>query len=160
MYLLDANVLIDAKNRYYAFDIAPGFWAWLDGVLVGGRACSIKAVYDELVLGNDELSKWARDHKSFFKPVDQHVVRYFQPLSAWAASQSFTQAALNAFAADAADYLLVAFGAAYQCTVVTNERPDPKSHKRVKIPDACNALEVAWDTPWNMLRATGAVLKV
>lgn len=25
MYLLDSNVLIEAKNRYYAFDIAPGF---------------------------------------------------------------------------------------------------------------------------------------
>ena len=24
MYLLDTNVLIEAKNRYYAFDIAPG----------------------------------------------------------------------------------------------------------------------------------------
>lgn len=29
-YLIDANVLIEAKNRYYAFDIAPGFWKWLD----------------------------------------------------------------------------------------------------------------------------------
>lgn len=29
-YLVDANVLIKAKNRYYAFDIAPGFWKWLD----------------------------------------------------------------------------------------------------------------------------------
>ncbi|MFC2625050.1 MAG: DUF4411 family protein [Propionibacterium acidifaciens] len=25
MFLVDANVLIEAKNRYYAFDIAPGF---------------------------------------------------------------------------------------------------------------------------------------
>ena len=30
MHLVDANILIDAKNRYYAFDIAPGFWAWLE----------------------------------------------------------------------------------------------------------------------------------
>ena len=29
MFLIDANVLIEAKNRYYAFDIAPGFWYWL-----------------------------------------------------------------------------------------------------------------------------------
>ena len=26
MYLIDSNVFIEAKNRYYAFDIAPGFW--------------------------------------------------------------------------------------------------------------------------------------
>ena len=30
MFLVDSNVLIEAKNRYYAFDIAPGFWKWLD----------------------------------------------------------------------------------------------------------------------------------
>lgn len=29
-YFVDANVLIEAKNRYYAFDIAPGFWKWLN----------------------------------------------------------------------------------------------------------------------------------
>ena len=29
MLLLDANVFIEAKNRYYAFDIHPGFWAWI-----------------------------------------------------------------------------------------------------------------------------------
>jgi hypothetical protein len=29
MYLLDANVFIDAKNRYFAFDIVPAFWDWL-----------------------------------------------------------------------------------------------------------------------------------
>ncbi len=29
MYLLDANVFIDAKNRYYGFDIVPAFWDWL-----------------------------------------------------------------------------------------------------------------------------------
>jgi hypothetical protein len=25
MYTIDSNVLIEAKNRYYAFDLAPGF---------------------------------------------------------------------------------------------------------------------------------------
>lgn len=30
MFLLDANVFIEAKNRYYGFDICPGFWRWLD----------------------------------------------------------------------------------------------------------------------------------
>ena len=29
MLLLDADTLIQAKNTYYAFDLAPGFWDWL-----------------------------------------------------------------------------------------------------------------------------------
>ena len=28
-YLLDTNIFIDAKNRYYGFDICPAFWEWL-----------------------------------------------------------------------------------------------------------------------------------
>lgn len=31
LYLLDANVLIAAKNSYYAFDRVPEFWEWLGG---------------------------------------------------------------------------------------------------------------------------------
>ena len=27
MYVLDTNVFIDAANAYYAFDLAPGYWA-------------------------------------------------------------------------------------------------------------------------------------
>ena len=28
-FLLDANVFIQAKKSYYAFDVAPGFWSAL-----------------------------------------------------------------------------------------------------------------------------------
>ena len=26
MYVLDSNTFIEAKNRYYGFDIVPSFW--------------------------------------------------------------------------------------------------------------------------------------
>lgn len=68
MYLVDANVLIEAKNRYYAFDIAPGFWAWLEGAHAAGEVGSIETVHKELVSGNDELADWARANSSFFQP--------------------------------------------------------------------------------------------
>lgn len=57
MYLLDANVLIEAKNRYYAFDIAPGFWDWLHQAHLQSLACSIEAVRDELLTGKDDLAE-------------------------------------------------------------------------------------------------------
>lgn len=45
MYLLDTNVFIEAKNRYYAFDLAPGFWEGLDADAAAGRsAASRKSV--------------------------------------------------------------------------------------------------------------------
>ena len=40
LYLLDANVLINAKNFYYAFDQVPEFWEWLVDQGVRGKVKS------------------------------------------------------------------------------------------------------------------------
>ncbi len=103
MYLVDANVLIEAKNRYYAFDIAPGFWAWLDRAHDQSLACSIDAVRDELLDGNDELADWARANCAFFRPIDQGTTRHFGELTAWARSRKLSQAALADFTGNNAD---------------------------------------------------------
>ncbi|WP_281872096.1 DUF4411 family protein [Brachybacterium paraconglomeratum] len=100
MHLVDANVLIEAKNRYYAFDIAPGFWAWLEQGHRTGKLISIDAVRDELVQGDDELAEWARGRRDFFLPIDQLTVQRFRPLSDWARHQNYRQSALNEFSSD------------------------------------------------------------
>ena len=28
-YLLDANTLIEAKNRYYRMTVCPAYWSWV-----------------------------------------------------------------------------------------------------------------------------------
>jgi len=61
-FLLDTNVFIEAKNRYYAFDICPGFWDWMDSAC-GVKVASIVNVREELTRGDDELSAWAHDRK-------------------------------------------------------------------------------------------------
>ena len=158
MYLLDANVLIEAKNRYYAFDIAPGFWDWLDRAHQHSTACSIDAVRNELLSGNDELATWAQANAAFFRPVDQGTTRHFGALTAWATSRSFTQAAIAEFTNANADYLLIAYAREHQHTVVTQERSQPTSKKRVLIPDACMAMGVRTTDTFQMLRQTGARL--
>lgn len=158
MYLLDANVLIEAKNRYYAFDIAPGFWAWLDQAHQKSLACSIEAVRDELLDGNDELAGWARANTPFFRAIDQGTTRHFGALTSWATSRDFTQAARASFTGNTADYLLVAYAREHQHTVVTHERSQPKARARVLIPDACLAMGVSTTDTFQMLRQTGAHL--
>lgn len=56
MYLLDANVFIQAKNLHYGLDFCPGFWEWLDQAAASGRVASTREVFDELLAGDDELS--------------------------------------------------------------------------------------------------------
>ena len=65
-HLLDANTLVEAKNRYYGMAICPGFWQWL---LLKNEALalsSIAPVMEELTKGNDELADWAKENAGFF----------------------------------------------------------------------------------------------
>jgi len=58
-FLFDANAFIEAKRRYYAFDLCPGYW---DAVLswhAQQRILSIDHVGVELQKGNDDLKAWA-----------------------------------------------------------------------------------------------------
>jgi hypothetical protein len=156
MYLVDANVLIEAKNRYYAFDIAPGFWVWLDHASANSLVCSIDKVRDELLDGGDQLADWARDRQEFFKAVDDATTAELKPLALWASTRQYTPAAVSEFTGNTADYYLIAYAKAHGHVVVTHEQPQPNARKRVLIPDACVAMSVTTCNTFDMLRRTSA----
>jgi hypothetical protein len=150
-WLLDTNVLVNAKRDYYGFEFCPGFWDWLDVAWAAGKVESIEAVYDELVDYGDQLSDWAHEHRSFFRPSGADEVNAMATVNGWAmASPSYTLAAKQEFAA-AADSALLAFALAGGHTVVTHELPS-NATKRIPIPNAAAALGVAYASPWRMLR--------
>ena len=150
-WLLDTNVLVNAKRDYYGFEFCPGFWDWLDVAWAAGQVESVEAVYDELVDYGDQLSDWARDHRAFFRAPGAAEVRAMATVNGWAAaSVDYTLAAKQEFAA-AADSALLAYALARGHTVVTHELP-ANTRKRIPIPNAAVALEVAYASPWRMLR--------
>jgi predicted nucleic acid-binding protein len=157
MYLIDSNIFIEAKNRYYAFDIAPGFWEWLDIAYSAGSIRSIDQVRAELTVGTDPLSDWATARPDFFEEIDAATVAKFPVLSAWASAQPFTPAAITTFLGEA-DYFLVAHALAHGHTVVTHELSNPASKSRVLIPDACLAMGVPYCSPFAMMRDHGTTL--
>jgi predicted nucleic acid-binding protein len=158
MYLIDTNVLIEAKNRYYAFDMVPGFWDWLKKAHLAGDVRSIKPVEQELVAGSDDLAAWASKYPSFFDPIDAATSSGFSRLTAWANSRNYDQRAINEFTGQNADYMLIAHAMAHRFTVVTNERPSPDSRKRILIPDACAAMGVNVSDTFTMMRRCGVRL--
>lgn len=56
LYVLDANIFIEAARTYYSFDLAPPFWEFLKTKAHNGLLCSIDRVYDEIKLGKDQLA--------------------------------------------------------------------------------------------------------
>lgn len=156
MYLLDANVFIDAKNRYFAFDIVPAFWDWLVAQHQDGNVFTVQAVYDEIVGGGDDLAAWMKAQPASFRiAAGSADSAGLATVSAWVNGAGFRSAAVSEFLA-AADYFIVAQALTLGYTVVTHETPDPASKKRVKIPDACSAAGVAWVSPFTWLRDSGA----
>ena len=154
-YLLDSDILIQAKNAHYGFDICPGFWAWIERQYQAGKAFSVEKVLDELSAGNDDLAKWAEDQPvGFFLPVDQAVMVAMSKVSSWVVAQNYESAAVTTFFA-AADYFLIATALAHSHTVVTSEVPGT-SLKKIKIPNVCDGLRILHANTFKMLRNEGA----
>ena len=51
VYLLDANVFIQAKRRFYPFDVCPGYWEALCWHREQGTVMSLDKVANELERG-------------------------------------------------------------------------------------------------------------
>jgi hypothetical protein len=158
-YVLDANVFIEAKNRYYAFDICPGFWEWLVTEQAKGQIMSVERIRDELVGGEDELSQWTKTlDRSFFSQPDAKLLDPLAKLASWVGSRQYRPAAVSEFL-DSADYYLIATAMAHGHSVVTHETPSD-GIKRVKIPEPCIAHGVEVINPFTMLRRLGVRFSV
>ena len=56
IYLLDANVLIDANRDYYPFGRVPEFWEWLAHVGESGHVKIPIEVYEEVKDERDDAT--------------------------------------------------------------------------------------------------------
>lgn len=156
MYLLDANVFIQASRLYYAPDIAPTFWDWLAHQHKQGRLASISRVRDELNDGTaGHLTEWANQlPKTFWLQPDAAAIPSLTAVAEWvtADERHYRRAAKDEFLR-VADYFLVAQAHAGSHEVVTFEQPAPDAKKRVLIPDACVAMQVPYRNPFDVYRA-------
>ena len=153
-YVLDANVFIEAKNKYYGFNLCPGFWKALIAQHEIGRVVSVDRVLNELADEGDRLSDWAKDTvpDTFFKKTqDQAVIDAFQEMVTWVNSEvQFTSAAKAEFAS-VADGWVVAFAKVNALIVVTHEEYVPAVQKRVPMPNVCLEFNVDCVNTFEML---------
>lgn len=159
-YLFDTNVFIEAKNRYYAFDICPGFWDWMDHV-VQADAGSIVMVRDELCRGGDDLADWTKarkDHPWFLKVDDEDTQKAFAGIAAHVAGGQYTAAAQASFLGGA-DPWLIAKAMVIGATVVTHEGLSPMAKKRVPMPNVCAHFAVPYMNTFDALRRLAAAFR-
>ena len=158
MYLIDSDVLITAKNSYYAFDLCPGFWRSLLDKHQSGEVYSLDRVRMELQQGrdDDDLVIWVQKTvpDGFFLSTQQaDVVAAYTEVMLWAQRnpQYFDNA--KARFATGADGWLVAYARTHGRIIVTLEESRPESRNEIKLPDVCNQFGVRYENVFTMLRA-------
>ncbi|HEY7065236.1 MAG TPA: DUF4411 family protein, partial [Chloroflexota bacterium] len=103
----------------------------------------------------DYVTLWAgRMGSALFLPPDPGIASSLGIVSRWANGQAYQAQAIAEFLS-IADYWLVAHALTIGWTVVTEERPAPQSKKRIKVPDACAGVGVAYLNTFEMLAAEG-----
>lgn len=157
IYVLDANVFIEAASRYYGFDLVPRFWQALVEHAATGRVRSIDRVRQELLRGNDDLAEWARgEFQNWFASTDQDdVVEVYRQIMTWVQQQSQFLPGAKADFARGADGWLVAYAKTHGYVVVTHERFNAEKKRKVPIPNVCTAFGVSTVDTFAMLRALG-----
>ena len=158
-FLLDANAFIEPRDRYYSYDICPGYWTALAQQHTVGCVISIDRVRGELVPKSkddwDDIAEWIERKipSDFFKQTkDLAVIEKFQEIVNWVYNQSQFSDPAKAEFASVADGWLVAYAAQNEMTVVTHEEYAPEAKRKVPIPNMCLEFDVAYQNTFEMLR--------
>ncbi|MFN0078784.1 MAG: DUF4411 family protein [Prosthecobacter sp.] len=155
VYVLDANVLVQAHRRWYAFSFHPGFWDLLLIMHAQGRVVSIDRVRKEILAG-DELEQWvaAKTPKTLFESTETpEVVGNFASMMQWVQEHQQFKTEAKAEFASVADGWLPAYALAHpNHVVVTHEELSPDAKKRVPLPNVCKQFGVPWIDTFAMLR--------
>jgi Domain of unknown function (DUF4411) len=147
-YCLDANTFIEAKNRYYGFDFCPAYWVWLDQEAASGKLLCVRAIYDEIAEGKDDLATWikARSDGRWFCKIDaEDTQRAFKQVVAHVESRRrhYTDDAIARFMGRGDPWLL-----AYCLASQSYTRDSRASHPRSGSAGADSGCMPALDVKW------------
>jgi hypothetical protein len=142
-YCLDANVLIQAWQKYYSPKLCPNYW---DVLIDLGRQDLIfipELVYEEITRTEDDLSKWLKSSKIPIHKITESVTICLQKI--YAQNTSHKHLVDNTKARSLADPWVIAHALNENATVVTKEEKvtAPNSPK-VKIPNVCENMGIRW----------------
>lgn len=158
-YLLDANTLIEAKNRYYRMTVCPAYWSWILRSQRAGVVASIESVAAELKRGNDELAEWVGLHgELFLADSDEATQEAFARVAEHVASQASVMkaGALEEFLGGADPWLIAKAMTMQDGVVVTHEYFNLQTRRKYSIPNVCHHFGVACIDTFELLSRTEA----
>ncbi len=156
LYLLDANVLIDANRDYYPLDRVPQFWDWLIEMSSLGRVKIPEEISEEIVLPRphnpDLLVNWLNAHRDVLILPEQVQVDLVAHASEEGYGNDLTDDEIEKIGRDP---FLVAYGLSHRserCVVTTEHSRPSRRRANRKLPDVCHDLNIHCIDTFTMTR--------
>jgi hypothetical protein len=157
LYLLDANVLIDAGRDYYPLEMVPEFWDWIAHQASIGNIKLPLEIYEEICDGRDAVAEWLA------RPEIKSVIVFVEEADAAIVNRVVAEGYAPDLTDDellkvGRDPFLVAYALAAtsdRCVVTTeSSRPSAQRANR-KVPDVCSGLGVDSCNTFELIRRLG-----
>ena len=152
LYLLDANVLIDANRDYYPIARVTEFWAWLLHKAALERIAVPLEIYEELTDGSDALSDWMKDHRKALVLQESAREELVAEVTSMGYADDLDDEEIEKLGRDP---FLIAYAYADKARrcVVTSEASRPKRDRANRhIPDVGRSLDVSCCNTFQLLR--------
>lgn len=158
LYLFDANILIEANNRYYSLDFAPGFWKFIEKEAQKTTLKSSDMVLAELIDIGDDVSQWVQERRDDIFDIssqEEQIQRYFAEIADYVNAHPVYSEAEKARFLSGADGWLIAACRYLDATLVTHEVAVPINSTKVKIPNIAQQFGVNTINTFDMIRSLG-----
>lgn len=154
LYLLDANVLMDANRDYYSIARIPEYWDWLEFCGNSGKIKIPLEIYEEISRGNDDLSDWVRlplikTALLLDEGVDQDAV---QKVTYEGYATDLDDVEIEEVGRDPFLISYALKDISNRCIVTTEVSKPSKERSNKHIPDVCDSLGIYWCDPFEMIR--------
>lgn len=157
-YCLDANVLIQAWQKYYSPKICPSYWDLLDYFGSQKIVFIPEIVYDEIIRTEDDLSEWLKSSKISIQKIDEHVTRCLKEI--YSADPNHRYLVDNTKARSLADPWVIAHALKENAVVVTKEeKVTALNSTKIKIPNVCEKMNVSWINDFQLIEELGIRFK-
>lgn len=158
-YWLDANVLIEAHNRSYPFDVATTFWRSLAGQIEEGNIVSARRVYKEVAeqeRHQDAVANFVRSRRQYLcQPSSKEVDAFVGKVEDYIFNSGRYLATEAWRFSRGADPWVIAHAAVDSGVVVTKESALRPEAQVIRIPDVCSHFEVKCVDTIEMFRQLG-----
>lgn len=153
-YCLDANVLIQAWQKYYNPKFCPAYWEVLNELGKQGKIFLPEVVYEEITRTEDDLTKWLKSSKIPIFKITEPVTICLQNI--YSNNPIHKNLVDNTKARSLADPWVIAHALHENAVVVTKEeKVTALSSTRIKFPNVCDNMGIRWINDFQFIDELG-----